>query len=52
MPSGRPDLAGRTRITSTSVFQSVEDRDGMVQSDMESGLNESMERLTELLTRM
>jgi hypothetical protein len=32
-----------------SVFQSVEDRDGMIASGMEHGLNESYERLEELL---
>ncbi len=28
---------GKTRMTDTSVFQSVGDRDGMLQSGMESG---------------
>lgn len=40
---------GKTTYTSTSVFDSVEDRDGMLQSGMESGANESMERLEEYL---
>jgi uncharacterized protein YndB with AHSA1/START domain len=40
---------GRTRLTTQSVFQSVADRDGMLQSGMEEGLNDSYERLTELL---
>jgi uncharacterized protein YndB with AHSA1/START domain len=40
---------GRTRMTGQSVFQSVEDRDGMVQSGMEGGTVESYERLDELL---
>ena len=40
---------GRTRITAQSVFQSVADRDGALQSGMEEGLHESYERLTELL---
>jgi uncharacterized protein YndB with AHSA1/START domain len=40
---------GRTRITSQSVFQTVEDRDGMVQAGMESGVVDSYERLDELL---
>ncbi len=39
----------RTRITIHSVFQSVEDRDGMVQSGMERGVNEGYERLDALL---
>lgn len=43
---------GKTRLTSQSVFQSVEDRDGMVQSGMEEGAVESMDRLAELLGRL
>jgi len=43
---------GVTTLTSQSVYQSVEDRDGMVQSGMEEGANESMDRLEELLGRM
>lgn len=39
----------RTRVISQSVFQSVEDRDGMVQSGMEYGVRESHEKLDELL---
>ncbi len=42
----------RTKLTSQSVFQSVEDRDGMMQSGMEEGVNESYERLDELLEKM
>ena len=41
--------SGRTRMTGQSVFQSVEDRDGMVQSGMEGGAEDSYERLDELL---
>lgn len=44
------DLGGRTRLTTTSVFQTVEERDGMVASGMEEGAVESMDRLEELLT--
>jgi uncharacterized protein YndB with AHSA1/START domain len=40
---------GRTRLTIQSVFQSVQDRDGMVQSGMERGVNESHEQLDVLL---
>ncbi|HZR41607.1 MAG TPA: SRPBCC family protein [Ktedonobacteraceae bacterium] len=40
---------GRTRFTAQSVFQSVADRDGALQSGMEEGLNDSHERLAELL---
>ena len=38
----------RSRVTIQSVFQSVADRDGMVQSGMEEGAGESYERLDEL----
>jgi uncharacterized protein YndB with AHSA1/START domain len=41
---------GRTLARTVSVFQSVEDRDGMIASGMERGVNESYERLAELLT--
>jgi uncharacterized protein YndB with AHSA1/START domain len=41
----------RTRLTDQSVFQSVEDRDGMVQSGMERGVKDSYERLDELLAK-
>jgi len=44
--------AGRTRLTAQSIFQSVADRDGALQSGMEEGLNDSYERLTELLETM
>jgi len=40
---------GKTLLTTKLVYQSVEDRDGMVQTGMESGQSESMERLGELL---
>jgi uncharacterized protein YndB with AHSA1/START domain len=39
----------RTRVTSQSVFQSVSDRDGMVESGMEQGVVEGYERLDEIL---
>ncbi len=42
---------GRTRLTAHSVFQSIADRDAALQSGMEEGLNESYERLTELLEK-
>jgi uncharacterized protein YndB with AHSA1/START domain len=42
---------GRTRIVVTSTFDSKEDRDGMLQSGMEQGVNEGFERLDELLAR-
>jgi uncharacterized protein YndB with AHSA1/START domain len=43
---------GRTRLTTQSVFQSVSDRDGMIQSGMERGVNEGYERLDEILGRI
>ena len=42
---------GRTRIVHQSVFRSVEDRDGMVQSGMERGVTEGYEKLDELLAK-
>lgn len=42
----------RTKLTIQVVFQSISDRDGMLQSGMEEGLNESHDRLTELLEKM
>lgn len=45
------DLGGRTRIRAHSVYQSVEDRDGMAESGMEKGVNDGYERLDELLER-
>jgi len=43
---------GKTRLTVSSVFQSVADRDGMLHSGMEEGSNESYDRLEELLAKM
>ena len=43
---------GKTTILSTSLFESVEDRDGMLESGMESGATESWDRLAELLDRL
>ena len=40
---------GTTTFTSTSIFDSVEQRDGILQSGMESGAAESMDRLDEYL---
>jgi uncharacterized protein YndB with AHSA1/START domain len=42
----------RTRVTIQSVYQSVSDRDGMVQSGMERGVNEGYERLDEVLEKI
>src|SRR5881397_1128648 len=38
---------GRTKLSIQAVFQSVADRDGMLQSGMEEGVNESYDRLDE-----
>jgi uncharacterized protein YndB with AHSA1/START domain len=43
---------GRTRLTTQSVYQSVADRDGTLQSGMEDGVNETYDRLAELLKKM
>ena len=43
---------GRTRLTAQSVFQSVADRDGMIQSGMERGVTEGYERLDEVLAKL
>ena len=42
---------GRTLMTDTSVFQSVADRDGMLQSGMETGAAESYARLDDYLAK-
>lgn len=42
---------GRTKLITQSVFQSVADRDGMLQSGMEEGVNDSYDRLDELLAK-
>jgi uncharacterized protein YndB with AHSA1/START domain len=43
------DLGGRTKVSSTTLFHLTEERDGMLESGMEKGMNESFERLDELL---
>ncbi len=43
---------GKTWVMTKAVFQSVADRDGMVQSGMEKGVNDSHDRLDELLAKM
>lgn len=42
---------GRTRLTQSSVYQSVTDRDAMVATGMESGLREGMDRIAALVER-
>ncbi|MBA8824526.1 uncharacterized protein YndB with AHSA1/START domain [Saccharopolyspora lacisalsi] len=46
------EVDGRTKYVNVSVFQSVEDRDAMAQTDMEEGAGETMDRLAELLGSM
>jgi uncharacterized protein YndB with AHSA1/START domain len=43
------DLGARTRLVTTSLFHTTEERDGMLASGMETGLSESHGRLEELL---
>jgi len=43
---------GKTRIMDSSIFQTVADRDGMLQSGMEGGAEESWDRLADLLKTM
>jgi len=40
---------GKTLLRQNVVFQSVADRDGMLESGMAEGVNDSMERLDELI---
>ncbi len=40
---------GRTRLVNTSLFYTTEERDGMLQSGMEQGLNESYAALDKVL---
>jgi uncharacterized protein YndB with AHSA1/START domain len=46
------EVDGKTRLTVNVVFQSVEDRDGMVSSGMHEGMDEGFERLDQLLARL
>ncbi len=43
---------GKTTLTVTSTFTTKEERDGMLQSGMEGGANETWDRLAELLARL
>jgi uncharacterized protein YndB with AHSA1/START domain len=43
---------GRTKVTTQSVFQSIADRDGMIQSGMERGVVDSHQRLDEILEKI
>ena len=44
--------AGKTTLTTTSVFGTLEERDGVIASGMEAGANESADRLEELLASL
>ncbi len=46
------DLGDRTRVINTSLFHTTEERDGMLASGMERGLNETYARMDELLARL
>ena len=43
---------GRSRLVHQSVFQSVQDRDGMIASGIERGVNDGYEKLDALLDQM
>lgn len=43
---------GKTIVRTNTVFQSVEARDGMMQSGMEVGVNDGYDRLDELIARL
>lgn len=42
----------KTKLITHAVFQSVADRDGMVSSGMEEGMNDGLERLDEVLKEL
>lgn len=42
---------GRTRLVTTSLFHTTEERDGMLHSGMEQGLNQSYAALDQLLAK-
>jgi uncharacterized protein YndB with AHSA1/START domain len=43
------ERGGKTKVTVTSRFESVEDRDGMLKTGMEEGAAETWDRLADLL---
>lgn len=45
------DLGERTKVIATSLFHTAEERDGMLGSGMESGMNDTYARFDELLAR-
>ena len=46
------EIDGRTKVTQKSVFETVEDLEGMLASGMEEGARETMERFTELVEEL
>ena len=49
---GLEEHDGRTTLTSTMVFDSIEDRDGMLNAGMTAGANQSMDHLDRLLATL
>jgi uncharacterized protein YndB with AHSA1/START domain len=45
-------IDGRTRMTDTCIYQSVADRDAMIQAGMEEGTLDSWDRIDALLSEM
>jgi uncharacterized protein YndB with AHSA1/START domain len=43
------EVDGKTKYVSTSVYQSIEDRDGMVQSGMETGAQAALDALAAIV---
>ncbi|MGD0817510.1 MAG: SRPBCC domain-containing protein [Methanomassiliicoccales archaeon] len=46
------EIEGKTKITNITVFQSVEDRDGMYKAGMVEGSEATMDRMAKLLEKM
>ena len=46
------DLGDRTRLTATMLFDTTEERDGLLAYGMERGMNETYARFDELLARL
>ena len=45
------DLGERTKVVSDSIFHTTEERDGMIETGMEGGLNDTYDRLEEVLAK-
>jgi uncharacterized protein YndB with AHSA1/START domain len=45
------DHGDRTKVVSDSIFHTTEERDGHIESGMEGGLNDTYDRLEEVLAR-